>query len=112
MSILFFDKLIVLDKVERKIKKMSSTSEEKQEFFQLVEEVIHHKVVGCCLDHLPKDNHSEFLEKFYSAPYNEKLLEYLDEKTKKDMKKVIKDEIKALTKDLFLLDSHKVKPIF
>lgn len=108
MSILFFDKLIILDKVEKKIKRMSSTSEEKQEFFQYVEEIIHHKVIGCCLDHLPKDNHSEFLEKLHKSPYDEKLLTYLDEKTKKDMKKIIKNEIKDLTKDLFLLDSDKV----
>lgn len=107
MSILFFDKLIVLDKVERKIKKMSSTSEEKLEFFQLVEEIIHHKVLGCCLKNLPECDHGEFLEKFHSAPYDEKLLEYLDEKTKKDMKKVIKEEIKKLTKDLDILDSTK-----
>lgn len=111
MSILFFDRLIVLNKLEKKIKKISSTSEEKQEFFQYVEEIIHHKVIGCCLDNLPSDFHSEFLEKFHSAPYDEKLLEYLDEKTKKNMKKVIKDQIKKLTKDLFLLDSNKVKPV-
>ena len=111
MSILFFDRLIVLDKVEKKIKKMSSTNEEKEEFFQQVEEIIHHRVVGCCLDNLPKDHHNEFLEKFHSAPYDRKLLKYLDEKTKKNMKKVIKDEIKQLTKDLFFLDSHKVKPV-
>lgn len=111
MSILFFDKLIVLNKLEKKIKKMSSTSEEKQEFYQLVEEIIHHKIIGCCLNNLPKSNHGEFLEMFHGAPYDEKLLEYLDEKTKKDMKKIIKNEIKVLTKDLFLLDSNKVKPI-
>lgn len=111
MSILFFDKLIILSKVEKKIKKMSSSSDEKQEFFQLVEEIIHHKVIGCCLDNLPQNNHSEFLEMFHSAPYDEKLLEYLDKKTKKDMRKIIKNEIKVLTKDLFLLDSNKMKPV-
>ncbi|KKP32723.1 MAG: hypothetical protein UR20_C0019G0006 [Candidatus Woesebacteria bacterium GW2011_GWE2_31_6] len=111
MSILFFDKLIVLDKIDRKIKKISSSNEERQEFWQLVEEIINHKVLGCCLDNLPSEHHCEFLEKFHNAPYDEKLLEYLDEKTKKDMKKIIKKEIKLLTKDLFLLDSHKMKPI-
>lgn len=104
MSILFFDKLIILNRVERKIKKISSSNEEKLEFFQLVEEIIHHKILGCCLDNLPKNCHIEFLEKYHNAPYDKNLFKYLDEKTKKNMKKNIKDEIKKLTKDLLMLN--------
>jgi ribonucleotide reductase alpha subunit len=108
MSTLFFDKLIVLDKLDLHIKKKYESNEERQELWQMVEEIIHHKVMGCCLDHLPKEHHNEFLDLFHKSPYDENLLKFLSDKTKKDMKKIIKDEIKLLTKDLLLLDSHKV----
>lgn len=108
MSTLFFDKLITLDKLDIHIKKKYQSNEERQELWQMVEEIIHHKVMGCCLDHLPKENHNEFLDKFHKSPYDENILTFLSDKTKKDMKKIIKEEIKLLTKDLLLLDSHKV----
>jgi ribonucleotide reductase alpha subunit len=108
MSTLFFDKLIVLDKLDHHIKNKYESNEERQELWQMVEEIIHHKVMGCCLDHLPKEHHNEFLDLFHKSPYDENLLKFLSDKTKKDMKKIIKDEIKLLTKDLLLLDSHKV----
>lgn len=105
---LFYDKLIIINSLDKKIKKITRSSEEKQELWQMVEEIIHHKVLGCCLTHLPKDNHQEFLEMFHNAPHDQKLLKFLDNKSKKDMKKIIKQEIKNLTKDLLFLDSNKV----
>lgn len=108
MSIIFYDKLIVLKGLDKKIKKLVSSSEERQEMWQMVEEIIHHKVLGCCLTHLPQKHHHEFLEMFHNTPHDQGLLKFLDEKSKKDMKKIIKEEIKNLTKDLLFLDSNKV----
>lgn len=108
MSILYYDRLLVLSGLDKKIKKMSASSEERQELWQMVEEIIHHKVLGCCLTHLPEEHHHEFIEMVHNSPYDQKILKYLDEKTKKDMKKIIKDEIKVLTKNLLLLGSDKV----
>jgi len=105
---LFYDKLTVLKGVDKKIKKLTPVNDERQELWQMVEEIIHHKVLGCCLTHLPNEHHHEFLEMFHARPHDIKLLEYLDTKSKKNMKKIIKEEIKNLTKDLLLLDSHKV----
>ena len=108
MSILFYDRLVVLKGLDKRIKKLTSASEERQELWQMVEEIIHHKVLGCCLTHLPHEHHHEFLEMFHNTPHDKKLLKYLNDKTKKDMKKVIKEEINKLTQDLLLLDSDKV----
>ncbi|HLD91961.1 MAG TPA: hypothetical protein VI795_01045 [Patescibacteria group bacterium] len=108
MSIIFYDKLVVIKSLDKKIEKLTESGDEKQEMWQMVEEIIHHKVLGCCLDHLPKEHHSEFLDMFHKAPHDENLLKYLSKKSKTDMKKVIKQEIKDLTKDLLLLDSNKV----
>lgn len=108
MSMIFYDRLVVLTSVDKKIKRLVFSSDERQELWQMVEEIIHHKVLGCCLTHLPKNHHHEFLEMFHNRPHDQELLKFLDEKSKKDMKKIIKEEIKNLTKDLLFLDSHKV----
>ena len=108
MSIIFYDRLIAISSLDKKIKKLTESSDERQEMWQMVEEIIHHKVLGCCLDNLPHEHHSEFLDMFHKAPHDQNLLKYLNEKSKKDMKKIIKEEIKKLTKDLLLLDSNKV----
>src|SRR3989344_8335844 len=108
MTVLFYDKLLVLKGIDKKIKKLVQTNDERQKLWQMMKEIIHHKVLGCCLTHLPNRHHHEFLEMFHARPHDTKLLEYLDAKSKKNMKKIIKEEIKNLTKDLLLLDSHKV----
>ena len=71
MSKVFFDKLIVLDDVEKKINSISTSVEEKDELWQIVDEMICHKVMGICLDKLPKQHHIEFLDKFEKTPYDE-----------------------------------------
>lgn len=108
MSILFFEHLIVIEGLDKKIKKVSSSNEEMQELWRYVEELIHTKVLDCCLGNLPKKHHPEFLEKFHKAPHDLGLLEYLNQKIGKDVEKLIRKEIKKLSKELLLLDSHKV----
>lgn len=108
MNTLFFDDLIIANRLEKKIKKISVSSEEKEELWVLVEEIVYHKVIGCCLNCLPDKNHNEFLEMFHKSPHDENIFSYLNSKSRKDMKKIIKEEIKNLTKDLLLLSSDKV----
>ena len=107
MSILFFDRLIVLDGLDKRLKKIFSSSDERHEMWKYVEEIIHHKVMGCCLENLPNDKHTEFMDMFVRSPYDPYLIKYLDKHTNKDMEKTIKAEIKKLTKDLLLLESNK-----
>lgn len=108
MTTLFFDELITANKLNKKINQQCQSTDEKMELWQMVEEIIHHRVLGCCLHHLPQEEHSNFLEMFHSKPFDKRIIKYLDEKTKKNMKKIIKKEINDLTKDLLLLDSHKM----
>lgn len=108
MTMLFYDRLIVLEGLDKKIKKMTSSNDEMQEIWSYVEELIHHRVLDCCLGNLPEEHHSEFLEKFHKSPHDEGLLEYLNQKIGKDVEKLIKVEIKKLSKELLLLNSHKV----
>lgn len=103
MSTLFFDHLIIIKGLDKKIKKISSSNDEMQELWFCVEELIHTKVFECCLGNLPEENHREFLEKFHKAPHDAGLLDYLNQKIGKDVEKLIKVEIKKITKELSLI---------
>lgn len=108
MSTLFFDHLIVIKGLDKKIKKHTSSNEEAQELWQYVEEIIHHRILECCLDNLPEEHHLEFIDKFHSKPFDRGLLDYLNLKIGKAVDKLIKAEIKKLSKELLFLDSDKV----
>lgn len=101
MSKLFFDHLLELEKLDREIKKVARTREEREEIWALVDEIIHHKALGCILDQLPRDNHEEFLELFHRSPHDEDLLfGYLKEKVGKNIKEVLKTELGNLAFEL------------
>ena len=100
MSILFYDHLVVISGLDKKIKKYAASNEELQELWYYVEELIHHRVLECCLGHLPEEHHDEFLQKFHSGPHDTGLIGYLNEKIGKDVEKLIKAEMKELSKEL------------
>lgn len=108
MSTLFFDHLVVIETLNKKIKKHADSNDELQELWLYVEELIHHKVIGCCLENLPNEHHNEFMEMFHSRPYDKEIISFLNSKMDKDIEKLIKLEIKKLTKELILLDSNKM----
>ncbi len=108
MSILFYDHLIIVKNLDKKIKKLSSSNDEMQELWKYVEELIHHRVLDCCLGNLPEEHHAEFMDKFHKHPHDVGLLEYLNKKIGKDVEKLIKAEMKKLSKELLFLNSDKV----
>lgn len=100
MSKIFFDRLITLDDVEEHIKKTASSPEEREELWALVDEIVHHKVMGCILDKLPREHHEEFLDKFHKAPFDEGLFDYLKEKIGENVEELIQQEIGGLDFEL------------
>lgn len=101
MSKLFFDHLVELKEIDREIKKIAKTAGEREELWGLVDEIIHHKVMGCILDRLPREHHEEFLELYTGRPHDEKLLfDYLKEKVGADMEEVIRSEMEKLSVEL------------
>ncbi|MBI3289872.1 hypothetical protein HYZ78_00575 [Candidatus Microgenomates bacterium] len=100
MSKIFYDHLIIIEDLEGVVK--SDSHEEREELHQLIDEMIHHRVLGCILDHLPRVHHEEFLEKFHEKPYDESLVNYLQEKTPQDVdiEEKIKEEVAKLKKEL------------
>jgi hypothetical protein len=101
MSKLFFDRLIELKEIDKQIKKVVKTAEEREELWALVDEIVHHKVMGCILDKLPREHHEEFLELFHRSPHDEELLfTYLRGKVGDNIESLIKQEIGVFSADL------------
>ncbi len=100
MSRVFYDHLIVFEEVETIIKQSVETSDEREELWHLIDEIIHQKLLTSIFDVLPKSYHEEFLLKFHEAPYDEKHVAYLNEKIQGDIESLLKEEVEKLKKDL------------
>ncbi len=101
MSKVYYDHhLVVLEDVDKYIKETAETPEEKEELWQLVDEIVHHRVLECVLDNLPGEYHEEFLGKFQEAPHDLTLMDYLKEKVTENIEELIKQEIGGLATEL------------
>ena len=100
MSKIFYDHIVSLGDVEKEIKSIAPTHGERAELWQIVDEIVHHKTLGCIFDHLPHEHHEEFLVKFHEAPHDESLLGYLKEKIGENIEEIIKQELGGLTYEL------------
>lgn len=100
MSKVFYDHLIVLEEVEDEIKSSTETHEEREELYQIIDEIIHHRILGVILQHLPEKHHPTFLEKFHETPHDYGLMEYLNKKVEKNIEEIIKQEIGDLAYEI------------
>lgn len=103
MSKIFYDHLLDLSEVEKQIKTHIKDPEERAEIYQLVDEIVHHRIVGCILDNLPKEHHKEFLEKFGEKPHDSELFKYLGERVVGDVEHFIRQEMYVLGSELLQL---------
>lgn len=114
MSKIFYDHLLQFEKIDKQIKKVVKTKEERDELWAIVDEIIHHKAIGCVLDNLPRQNHEEFLELFHTSPHDEDLLfGYLNKKVGNNVEEILKQELGDLAVDLlkeFNTHPHKKAP--
>ncbi len=100
MSKIFYDHLIVLEEIEAEIKNSAQTEEERHELWQLVDEIVHTRIMENILDRLPGEHHNEFLEKFHAAPHDDGLLDYLKEKIEENIEELLKEEIGDLAYEI------------
>lgn len=93
MSKVFYDKHVNLEHIEKEIDKLTDDKEERQELHRIVDEYVHHKMLGCILGKLPKDHHEDFLHKFTEAPHDDRLWDYLKERIEGDVEQFVRDEV-------------------
>jgi len=110
MSSVFYDHLIDLKKVEKHIKKVVKTPEEREELYKLVDEIVHHRVIGCILDNLPADDHEAFMRKLVKKPHDRGILKYLAKRVAEDVEEFIKFEINKLAVELLSIVEEKTRP--
>ena len=96
MSKIFYDHLINFSKIEAIIKESTSSSDEKEELWKIVDEIIHHNVMGCILDNLDAKHHAEFLEKFEKAPFDDQIILFLEERSRKKMSEKIVETVQRI----------------
>ena len=100
MSKVFFDHLVNIDSLAVVIKENVETAEEREELWNLVDEIIHHQVMGCIFDYLPQAHHAEFVEKLAEAPYDESLISYLNGKIKTNIEEQIQYEVQKIIDEI------------
>ena len=106
MSKLFYDHLVVFSELEKLVKKHVQDAESRGEIYQLVDEIVHHKVVGCILDRLPEEAHHEFLDHVHKRPHDEGILKFIKERVTEDVEEFIRHEVHLLgTELLSMFDS-------
>lgn len=99
MSKLFYDHLIVMEQVEIHINNHAQSKEEKEELWGLVDGIVRTRVMDIILTKLPKEHHTEFLEKLSLFPHDERLMDYLKEKVE-DIEDEIKKEVNLLASEV------------
>ncbi len=106
MSRIFYDHLIILEKVEIELSSREFNSKEKEEIHNLIEETIHFRVMTRILEHLPRLYHEKFLDIFHKSPHSEDNLTFL-KKNVENIEEIIKEEVSllenALLKDIKFL---------
>lgn len=109
MSKLFFDHLVDLSGVEREIKKAIPDKDAQDEMIQIIDEIAHHRVVGCILDRLPKSSHKEFINHVADRPHDQSIFEYLKNQIGEDITDFVKKEVALLGSELLSMVSEETK---
>lgn len=107
MSKLFYDHIIELNEIEDSLNQSAISHEEKLEIWKIIDAITHYKILHRILSVLPKDHHHTFLSRFHESPFDEEILDYLNENSPKDMIEEIESELQTLTEELletFTLD--------
>ena len=109
MSHIFYDKHLNLEHIQKEIDKLTDSKEEREELYHIVDEYVHHKMLGCILGKLHRDHHEEFLTKFTENPHADELWDYLREKVEGDVDEFLREEVYTI--GTTLLETIKGKSI-
>jgi hypothetical protein len=100
MSKIFYDHLVVFEKVDVVIKESTNTTEEKEELWKVVDELVHNHVLTSILEKLSDEHHDDFLEKYHTHPYDESLIDYINDKVEGNIEEVIQNGLELLEEEI------------
>ena len=100
MSKLFYDHLINIKEIIVVLDEYAIEDKEKQQILETIDETIHHHVLDVIFTHLPREHHEEFLEKLAVQPHHASLMEFIQERTDRDMEAEIRESFKRFLKEL------------
>ncbi len=100
MSKIYYDHLIVFEELEVEVNKAARSQEEKEELWKLIDEILHLRILSRILDNLPSQHHQEFLDRLHASPYDERLINFLNERVNKDIEEFLRKEIKDLEREI------------
>ncbi len=103
MSRLFYDHLVDFSELEKLVKKNVKDEASRHEIYKLVDEIVHHRVVGCILDRLPENHHKEFLDHVHKRAHDTGILEYLKERVAEDVEEFIRREVYLLGTEILAM---------
>lgn len=92
--------LVSLKKIEKLIKDSSSSCEEREELWKIVEEIVHHRIMGCILDDLDRKHHDEFLSKIQDKKFNSEVIAFLEEKSNKQITTKIQKTLQEIETEI------------
>lgn len=107
MAKLFYDNYLNLEEVEKILKENIKDKDSREEIFKLVDEIAHHRVLGCILDRLPEKHHKEFMNHVHDRPHDEGILHYLADKVTEDVEEFLRKETYELTQELLEIINEK-----
>lgn len=102
MSKIFYDHLIEFSYLEVHINSVTESNEEKSELWEIVDKLVHNRIIKKILTVLPKHHHEEFADLVHRQPYNHQIISYLEERstTVEDIEKYISSELTILEKEI------------
>lgn len=106
---LFYSDLVKLDDLHQELDNFGLSDEEKDEIYDLLDDIFHHRLLDSLLDILPPSHHQEFLDRFAGSPHDPVLLEYLKQHATSDPEASILTTF-AVVKREILFDIHLSRP--
>lgn len=89
MNKVFYDHLIIIEEVITIIDAHDIDAQEKKQIIELVEQTLHQEILNTIFTHLPKDHHETFLIHFNAVPHDQKILDFVKDKSGIDIEKEI-----------------------
>jgi|SRR5581483_8348827 len=90
-----------LEKLEKIIKQSSANSDEKEELWTVVQEIVHHRIIGCILDNLDKSHHEAFMSKYLDKKnIDEEIISFLEEKEGKEITHKLHNTIQEIEEEI------------